>query len=239
MSQALKGLVITPEMRAKISATLTGKKRGSYPPAWGAAISKAKKGKPATPKQLDALAKAAEVNRGKEPWNKGKTGYLKHTDEWKAANSQRHKGKKRSAAARRNMSNGAKGKVFSETHRQAMSEAAKKRWARGEVFAFRSKLEQRLEWLIKPLGFQPQFRIPGYRHHYDYGCAKTRLLIEVYGCYWHAHTCGVRLEQTTAAENDRHHEQMAHAMGYRVVILWQCEEAQWPVILRDSGVLQA
>lgn len=88
LSEALSGRSPSPEHRAKISATLTGRKRGPMPQEWRDKISEAHTGKVRTPEHQAKLnesrrgwspseetrAKMSEARIGVEPWNKGVKG---------------------------------------------------------------------------------------------------------------------------------------------------------------------
>lgn len=223
------------ETKEKIRQALVGRETGPCSPARAAAISAAKKGRPASPAMLKALEKASAARLGSPAWNKGKKlGPL--SAERRRKIGQANIGHTLSPEARAKVSAAHKGKRFSDGHKQALSEAARQRWARDDVPAFRSKTEIRVGWLVEPFGFQPQFRIKGYKHPYDYGHTERRILIEVQGCYWHAHGCGVKMVQDDTPLRDQEHAQKAQEHGYHLVILWQCQEKSWPLILHDQGV---
>lgn len=231
------GRPCSEEKKAKIRAALRGRKLGPYPPERGAAISAAKKGKPMTEAQHRAHQAAVLASKGRTPWNKGLS-LPPLSPEHREKLSLVRRGKVLSEQTRLAMSRARKGMRFSEEHRVALSEAAKQRWARGDVFAFRSRMERQVGWLLKPYGFTAQFRIDGYAHPFDYGNAEARLLIEVNGCFWHAHDCGARIVDVAVRERDAKQRCVAEESGYRVITLWQCEEAQWPVILQHAGVFE-
>ena len=98
---------------------------------------------------------------------------------------------------------------------------------------YQSKLEKRAGLLLAPLGFTKQFTLPDYRHRFDYGHAARRILIEVNGCFWHAHDCGVLRVRVDAQEKDARHAAVAQALGYTVMVLWECEEIHWPTIINQ------
>ena len=68
------------------------------------------------------------MRKGRIPWNKGKTGLQKHTEESKKKMSESSKGKKHTEESRRKMSEALKGKRASEETKKKMSEARKKAW---------------------------------------------------------------------------------------------------------------
>lgn len=227
---------LSPESRASISTKLTGRKIGPYSEAHRQAISAAKKGKPASPGVWKALRASAEARRLREHNNNGLKGY-KQTEEHKRKRALASVGRTMSDDTRRRISEAQKGRVRSEAHRRKLSEALSRRWDAGEFNAYRSQLEIRCGESLLPLGFTAQFRISRYRHPYDYGHAERRILVEVHGCYWHQHGCGKRPRKDDVKTRDARHASKAAELGYKLVVLWQCEEDQWPDILRDAGVL--
>ena len=86
-----RGQKASAETRAKISAAQLGREVSEETKAKMSATHKARLAEDSTrtPAQLEALAKAREKLKGREPWNKGK----KATDEAKANQSESHKGK--------------------------------------------------------------------------------------------------------------------------------------------------
>lgn len=81
---------------------------------------------------------------GVEPWNKGKKGLYKVSDENKKIQSERQKGGKRSPETKQKMSNSAKGKIFSETHRKNLSNSRKGKivpWNKGKKGLYKASDE--------------------------------------------------------------------------------------------------
>lgn len=227
--------VLSEETRRQISEKLSGRKLGNYSTEHCAAISAAKKGKTPSEAMRRAILASAAARKGRHCDN-GLRGY-KQSPEHIENRRQKQIGKKRSLEMCQKLSRSRKGMIFSESHRQKLAVARKRLWDEGKLNAFRSKLEKRLGEVIEPLGFVPQFRIPGYSHPYDYGNAEKCIVIEVHGCFWHSHGCGVRQCKDNSKERDQLHESTARQLGFEVFIFWQCQEADWSKQLKEQGVL--
>jgi len=87
----------------------------------------------------ETIKKRSQSLMGHTAFNKGKVGWMKHSEETKNKMSQLamgrtawNKGKKGvqipSVESRKKMSEAGKGRIFSEEHRNKLSEAAKKKW---------------------------------------------------------------------------------------------------------------
>ncbi len=226
---------LSEETRKQISQKLSRRKLGSYSAEHCAAISRAKKGKAPSPAMLRAILASAASRKGKRCDN-GLRGYKQSADHIENRRQTRI-GKRLSLETRQKLSQSRKGIVFSQAHRQKLAASRKRLWAEGKLTAFRSKLEKRLGEIVEPLGFAPQFRIYGYSHPYDYGHAEKRIVIEVHGCFWHSHGCGVKQCKDNSKERDRLHEATARELGFKVFIFWQCQESDWPNQLREYGIL--
>jgi DNA mismatch endonuclease (patch repair protein) len=184
---------------------------------------------------LKAILASAAARKGKHCDN-GLRGY-KQSPEHIENRRRAQIGKKLSLEARQKLSHSRKGIVFSESHRQKLAIARKRLWDEGKLTAFRSKLEKRLGQVVEPLGYIPQFRIPGYNHPYDYGHPEKKIVIEVHGCFWHSHGCGVRQCKDNSKERDRLHEEVARELGFEIFTFWQCQESDWPTQLKEYGLL--
>ena len=231
ISLAKRGHQVSTETRDKISRALTGRPCTLSQDALatrGRAISKAKKGV-----CTEAMARAAKAvglaKRGTLPWNAGLiTGPLSADHRAKIG-----AGCKTEADRKRSIGQ----PYFSEAVRQRLSVACKAtmiaQWDNGRRPTFQSKLEKRAGVQLAPLGFVKQFILPGYRHRFDYGHAEWMVLVEVNGCFWHAHTCGVSQARKVVHEDDARHAAVAQALGYTVMVLWECEEIHWPTIINQ------
>lgn len=226
---------LSEETRKQISQKLSGRKLGNYSAEHCDAISRAKKGKPPSPAMLAAIQASADARRGKHCDN-GLRGY-KQTADHVRNRAQTQIGKKRSLETRQKLSASRKGIVFSLEHRQKIGALHKRLWAEGKHKAFRSKLEKRLGEIIEPYGFVPQFRIKGYSHPYDYGHSEKKVVIEVNGCFWHSHGCGVKQCKDDSRERDARNEAKARELGFEIFTFWQCQETDWPNQLKEYGIL--
>lgn len=226
---------LSEETRKQISEKLSGRKLGNYSAEHRAAISAAKKGKHATDAVWKAIRASAVARKGKR-CNNGLRGH-RQTYEHREHIRKAMLGKPQSAEKSQKITLALTGKRLNESHRQKLAIARKRLWDEGRFTAFRSKLEKRLGEVIEPLGYVPQFRIPGYGHPYDYGNAEKRVVIEVYGCFWHSHGCGVKQCKDNSKERDQLHESTARRLGFDVFIFWQCQETDWSKQLKEQGVL--
>lgn len=70
----------------------------------------------------------------------------------------------------------------------------------------------------------------------DLVLARHRKIIDVRGCYWHAHTCQRHKHRTVRPEywgpklarnvaRDRRNLRALRAQGWRVLVVWECEAA--------------
>ena len=123
-----EGGIHTPESKRKISDAIRGKKNPFYgkthTPETRQKLSEINTGKKHTE---TSRRKISESLKGRDPWNKGKSGLFHHTEEHKRSVSERHKGKVLSDETRRKISESHKGKPLSEEHRQTLSKAQKGR----------------------------------------------------------------------------------------------------------------
>mgnify|MGYP001592748310 CR=1 FL=1 len=148
MRAAKLGKPRSEETKEKMRQAFQGRKLGPYPPERGAAISAAKKGKPATPAMLAASEAMRGIPTDRIPWNKGKK-LPPISEEHKQRIGEASRGHTLSDEARASISAARKGKSFSGEHREKLSNAAKQRWARDDTPAFRSKTEIRVGTMEK------------------------------------------------------------------------------------------
>lgn len=88
----------------------------------------------------------------------------------------------------------------------------------------------------------------GYRYRVNYKAlpgkpdivfTKKKIAIFIHGCYWHGHDCGSRYAHTSQSnktywgpkiertkQRDQEHIQELKALGWKVVVLWECEIKQ-------------
>ncbi len=231
---------LSPEIRQQISEKLTGRVLGPYSeervrvltealnrPEVRAKLSAAGKGRIMPPLSEEQKARLRAMFLGR-----------KHTEETKAKMAISGKGRFQSDEKRRKISERRKGIRFPDAHKAKLSAAAKARCERGDSphFSHISKLEKRAGLFLMPLGFIPQFRFGGNRHPYDFGHVELKIIVEVNGCYWHSHGCIKSNCGEKPKIKDAHNAQHAAQAGYTVIVLWQCQEQQWPDILRGAGL---
>ena len=72
----------------------------------------------------------------------------------------------------------------------------------------------------------------GYRYRVNYKAlpgkpdivfTKKKIAIFIHGCYWHGHDCGSRYAHTSTKQRDQEHIQELEALGWKVVVLWECQ----------------
>ena len=88
----------------------------------------------------------------------------------------------------------------------------------------------------------------GYRYRVNYKAlpgkpdivfTKKKIAIFIHGCYWHGHDCGSRYAHTSQSnkaylgpkiertkQRDQEHIQELKTLGWKVVVLWECEIKQ-------------
>ena len=100
-----------------------------------------------------------------------------------------------------------------------------------------SKLELKMFDILKDLNLDiiSQFKFSDYYHKYDFKIKHTKILIEIYGDYWHANPKIYNKNQKIKYpnnviklsndiwENDIHHNTIAESKGYKVIILWESD----------------
>lgn len=102
-------------------------------------------------------------------------------------------------------------------------------------------------------GYRYRLHVKNLPGHPDIVLRKHRTIIEIRGCFWHAHDCGRgnRPKSNTAywdakikynIERDRKNEEKLRELGWRVIVIWECQ-CSTAAKLRDtikslSAVLQ-
>ena len=94
------------------------------------------------------------------------------------------------------------------------------------------------ELLVRRLVHGLGYRYRLHRHELpgrpDLVFARSMKIIFVHGCFWHAHGCKVAHKPRSRqsywtpklrrnAERDKDHQQRLRALGWRVLVLWECE----------------
>lgn len=103
-----------------------------------------------------------------------------------------------------------------------------------------TKLELRAKKLLLPLSFKHRVRLTQRGHIFDFGNHITKILVEVDGCYYHNHTC-LSPTRKAASKSWRKRLLLSHKIRrqiamdkeYRLVVLRECKEQKWPVIIED------
>lgn len=231
---------LSPEIRKQISEKLTGRVLGPYSAERVQAVTDALR-RPEVRAKLSAASKRRkQVPLTDEQKDRLRTLALgrKHSEEWRAKMRITMRGKPQSDEKRRKISEKRKGIKFPDAHKAKLSAAAKARCERGDspTFCRISKLEKRAGLFLMPLGFTSQVRLAGDHHPYDFGHEERKIIVEVNGCYWHSHGCIKSNCGEKPKTRDAHNAQHAAQAGYTVIVLWQCQEQQWPDILRCAGL---
>lgn len=192
----------------------TGGIRNRYIPPKGvqpeqlARWNRRQRGKPVpwlnTSKAHTERANAIATNRRRGTWNNGReVGWYRHTEQWKKNNGERML------------------KIWADRDYKLRMTHVNGRWV--------SKLEQSILPLMTNLGFEPQFSLGG--HLFDYGSEQEKIVVEVHGCWYHGHSCmrdhGWERNYRKAMLRDRRVICCAVGMGYRVLLLWQCQRTAW------------
>jgi G:T-mismatch repair DNA endonuclease (very short patch repair protein) len=137
------------------------------------------------------------------------------------------------AASTRGKSKGPHSQEWREDNSVRMLEIWSKRgrrwWRNHAGRTWISKPEASILRLMTNLGFVSQYKLAG--HFYDYGSHEQKMVVEVHGCYYHAHICqreiGYRPDHRKTWLKDRKVICRAVDMGYRVLLLWECKQKTW------------
>lgn len=217
MRAAKTGRPLSVEHRKKLSDARRGKPLSE---SHRRHVSEALRGKPFTERHRAA---ATEALRRPDVRERRRAIGKNRTDAQRA-------GLPKLIAARREMT------VLTPEHRAAIS--------RGQVETYLSgrrpysALEVRAGALLLPLGFIRFVSLDG--HAFDLGAPDASVLIEVNGCRMHRHrdvapACPFR--PWGPGRDDERFRAIARDHGARLVELWQCEEADWPLLVHRLGPL--
>ena len=122
----------------------------------------------------------------------------------------------------------------------------KRSWNMSQIHSKDTKIEVKVrKWLFSQ-GFRYRKNVKNLPGKPDIVLPKYKTVIFVHGCFWHRHpgckdttTPKTRTEfwQTKFdrnVENDKKHQAELEALGYKVVILWECEiEKQFDVTMKN------
>lgn len=203
-----------------------------------------------TPEQRKKLSAA---HLGQKAWNKGMNMRAMGYDNWGSPGRiVSLETRKRLSLSHTGQKSWSKGKQLSEAYKGKLSESHKGLIPTANQLAglalgrsmerrvvYQSRLEKRLVSKLVPFGFVSQFRIAGMgalsKHPYDVGHREKKTVIEVNGCYWHAHGCKEPLiqEHEKVRIRDKSVTLAAQKAGCRLITLWECEQRKWDEQLAD------
>jgi DNA mismatch endonuclease (patch repair protein) len=94
--------------------------------------------------------------------------------------------------------------------------------------------ELRVRSLVHRMGYRYRLHNQSLPGRPDLVFAQRKKIIFLHGCFWHAHQCriahtpGSRQEYWTSklqrnAARDREHQQRLTALGWQVLVIWECE----------------
>lgn len=124
----------------------------------------------------------------------------------------------------------------------------KRSWVMAQIRSRDTQPEIALRKMLHGLGYRYRLHRSDLPGKPDLAMAKYRALIYVHGCFWHGHECqrGRRPKSNTDywqkkldrnIERDKKHLSDAKALGWRPLVVWECELAQDPELVLDR-VLQ-
>jgi len=102
------------------------------------------------------------------------------------------------------------------------------RRARAKAIHKQTGIEATVEkWLIESKAdYKSEYPIS--RTHVDFYIPETKTIVEVQGCYWHAHECkkgpkGWTPKQLRKRSKDRRRYVFLRNAGYSLLLIWECE----------------
>lgn len=104
----------------------------------------------------------------------------------------------------------------------------------GRIRSKNTKPEVAVRCALHRLGFRYRLHVKGLPGTPDIVLPRYRTVVQVRGCFWHSHTCKYARIPTTNTEywsgklqgnreRDAHNDAMTRALGWDVIVVWECE----------------
>lgn len=212
-SVGVRGRPLSPEHRAKISASLTGKSPS-----------------PETREKL----RAWQIGKPKPRHIVEKLRATMNAPEMRAVLSELRRQESNTPARKAQLhaiQQARRGKPMSSEGIARWQASMERRMQHHGLY--HSALEERAAVLLLPLGYK-RFVWLG-QNSYDFGLADKSLVIEVNGCYWHDHrfvnpACSIE-PRPGVRKRDLEKRALCVERGVTLIELWECEEAYWPEMI--------
>lgn len=120
----------------------------------------------------------------------------------------------------------------------------KRRWTMSRVKGQDTKPEKVVRSILHRLGFRFRLHVANLPGKPDIVLPKYRTVIFVHGCFWHRHT-GCKRATTPASnteywkkkflkniERDFKNKVSLESLGWKVLIVWECELQDMPKLIR-------
>ena len=110
----------------------------------------------------------------------------------------------------------------------------KRSWNMSRIKGKDTKIEVKIRKSLFNLGFRYRKNVKELPGKPDIVLPKYKTVVFVHGCYWHGHNCKeFHIPKTNVEfwekkfkrniENDKKHYEQLHFMGWKVIVVWECE----------------